>query len=360
MKARFLALIVAVLMVGSMATGCGTPAAGPADKTQEQVSTSAVSEQPAQTQETKAQELEKLTFRLNYIATGLHAPYYVALEKGYYKEVGLDVTIAEGTGSGTTAKLVGMGTDLIGQSDVASVAAAVTQGIPIRVVCPIYKINGFSIITLEENKISTPKDLEGRKVGITTGDGPSKLWQGVVKANNLDESKVNYVTMGGEAKVGALVSGQVDAILAGADNDAIQVKEMGKNVKVLRFAEVGVPTVGLSLIASNNAIKSNTETIRKFISASLKGWDDARKDPDGAITIMKKYIPALEVNVARGGLDAAIGSLFTDSSKTISDVSKEEWETSIQLLRDYMGLDDSFPADTFYTTECMPTELPAK
>lgn len=338
MKTRFVALIMAIMMIVAM-TACGTPAAQPTDKTQ---------------------ELEKLTFRLNYIATGLHAPYYVALEKGYYKEAGLDVTIAEGTGSGTTAKLVGMGTDMIGQSDLASVAAAVTQGIPIRVVCPIYKINGFSIITLGENGINTPKDVEGKKVGITTGDGPSKLWQGVVKANNIDESKVNYVTMGGEAKVGALVTGMVDATLGGADNDAIQVSEMGKNVKVLRFAQFGVPTVGLSLIASNNAIKNNTETIRKFIAASLKGWDDARKDPDGAITTMKKYIPVLEVKVARGGLDAAIASLFTDSSKTISDVSKEEWETSIKLLKDYMGLDDTFPADTFYTTECMPTKLPAK
>lgn len=358
MKSRLVGLIIATLMIVVMAAGCGTSA--PSGTSDTQVSQTAENGQAAPSQETAPQELEKVTFRLNYLASGLHAPFYVALEKGYYKEAGLDVTIAEGTGSGTTAKLIGMGTELVGFSDFASIAAAVSQGIPIQVVCPVYKINGFAIITLEENGISSPKDLEGKKVGIATGDGPSKLWQAVVKANSIDESKVNYVTMGGESKVTALVTGQVDAILAGADNDAIEVKEKGFNVKVLRFADCGAPTVGLSILAGRDAIAEKPETIKKFISASLKGWDDARKDPDGAIAIMQKYFPELNVQTARGGLDAAIASLFTESSKTMGDVSAEEWEVSIQLLRDYMGLDDSFPADVFYTTACMPAELPAK
>ena len=350
MKKQTAVLLVSVLLVLSMAvTGCG---AGAANAPEPAAAAPAANETP--------QELEKFTFRLNYTATGLHAPYYLALDKGYYKEVGLDVTIGEGTGSGTTAKLVGMGTDMIGQVDAASVATAVSQGIPVRVVCPIYKFNGFSIVTLEENGISSPKDLEGKKVGITTGDGPSKLFEGVVKANDVDVSKINFITMDANAKVASLVNGQVDAVLAGADNDAVQVKNMGKNVKVLRYAEFGVPTVGLSIIASNDVIKENPETVRKFIAASLKGWDEARRNPDEAVAIMQKYIPTLQTNVGRAGLDAALASLFTESSKTISDVSPEEWEVSTQLLRDYMGLDDSFPADAFYTYDCMPEELPAK
>jgi len=356
MKKVLTLLLLASMVIGLVACSSGTTTPATTTATVA-AATTAVATTAA---ETTSQKLEKVTFRLNYIATGLHAPYYVALEKGYYKDLGLDVTIAEGTGSGTTAKLVGMGTDLVGQSDAASVAAAASQGIPIRVICPIYKFNGFSIVTLEENGISSPKDLEGKKLGITTGDGPSKLWEGVVKANDVDESKITYVTMGGEAKVGALVTGKVDAILGGADNDAVQVTAQGKNVKVLRYADFGVPTIGLSIIAGNEAIKNNPETLKKFIEASLKGWDDARKDPDGAIVIMQKYIPTLETKTGRAGLDAALASLFTESSKTISDVSPADWEKSTQLLRDYMGLDASFPADTFYTTECMPAVLPAK
>lgn len=360
MKSRFIALIIAVMLLAAIATGCGTPTATSTDSTEAQETQSAQSEVTAAPQETAAPELEKITFRLNYLASGLHAPFYVALDKGYYTEQGLDVTIAEGTGSGTTAKLIGMGTELVGFSDFASIAAAVTQGIPVQVVCPIYKINGFAIITLDENGINSPKDLEGKSVGFATGDGPSKLWQAVVKANNIDETKVNYVTMGGESKVTALITGQVDAILAGADNDAIEVKEKGFNAKVLRFADYGAPTVGLSILASRDAIEDKSETIQRFIAATLKGWEDARNDPDGAIAIMQKYYPDLNVATARGGLDAALASMFTDSSKTMADVSPEEWETCIQLLRDYMGLDGSFPADVFYTTVCLPDELPAK
>ncbi|TAH72735.1 MAG: hypothetical protein EWM47_03515 [Anaerolineaceae bacterium] len=305
-------------------------------------------------------ELIPVSFRLNYTASGLHAPFYMALEKGYYEEVGLDVTMGEGTGSGTTAKLVGTGSDDIGLVDSASVGSSIAAGIEIKIVAPIYAVNGFGVITLEENGINTPKDLEGKKVGIATGDGPSKLFAAVAGASGVDESKINFVTMDSNSKVTSLINGQVDAVLGGADNEAVRIKNMGYNVKVLRHSDNGAPTVGLSVIASETYIANNQETIKKFITATMRAWNEARDNPDGAVDYILDDFPTMDRKTAVGGLEVALSSLFTESSKTLGDLSVSDWEKCRDLLVEYMGIDDSLKATDLYTFECLPDNLPAR
>lgn len=306
------------------------------------------------------EKLTPVTFRFNYIATGVHVPYYVALEKGYYKEVGLDVTIGEGTGSGTTAKLVGMGNDMIGLSDMASIASAVTQGIPIKAICPILKITPWGVITLEENGINEPKDIEGKKIGVTLGDGPYKTFEAFVNANNIDINKVELVAMDGNAKPAALFNGSVHGILAGGDNDLLQVRKLGGNAKIIAYGDYGAALPGICLISGNQLIKENPDLLRRFISATMKGFEDAHNDVEGGVDIMLKYVPTIDRDLCREGWLAHMNYLFTESSKTVADMTKEEWEGSIDILRKYMGIDPSFPYEAFYTQEVMPDKLPAR
>ncbi len=308
----------------------------------------------------KKEELIPVSFRLNYTASGLHAPFYMALEKGYYEEVGLDVTMGEGTGSGTTAKLVGTGSDDIGLVDSASVASAVAAGIEIKIVAPVYAVNGFGIITLEENGINTPKDLEGKKVGIATGDGPSKLFAAVAGATGVDESKISYVTMDSNSKVTSLIEGQVDAVLGGADNEGVKLKNMGHNAKVLRYSENGAPTVGLSIIASDDYIKKNPETIKKFITATMRAWDEARGNAEEVVNYILDDFPTMDRNTAIGGLEVALASLFTEDAKTLGGLSEADWEKCRDLLVEFMGIEASVKATDLYTFECLPDDLPKR
>lgn len=349
MKKRFLALSLVLAMMIAL-VGCGS--SGNAD-TQE-------SEGTQQEEGTSDGELIDVSFRLNYTAAGLHVPFYYALEKGYYEEVGLNVTIGEGTGSGTTAKLVGAGDDDLGLVDSASVASAVAEGIPIKIVCPIYAVNGFAGITLADSGIQTPKDLEGKKVGITTGDAPSNLFSAVEAANGIDDSKINYVTMDSNAKVTSLINGSVDCILGGADDQAITLQNMGKEVTVMRWSENGAATVGLSIVASNDMIANNPEVVEKFISASMRAWNECREDSSEAVEIFMKQFPTLDQAVVEGSLAVAIDSLFAGDSETLGDVSEEDWNTCRDLLVNYLGVNESVQATDIYTYDCLPDDLPAR
>lgn len=333
MKKRFAVLTMAAAMVVSMAGTAGAADAG---------------------------ALTPVSFRLNYTAAGLHVPFYYALEKGYYEEAGLDVTIGEGTGSGTTAKLVGTGDDELGLVDSASVASAVAQGIPVKVVCPVYAVNGFAAITLADSGIAVPKDLEDKKVGITTGDAPSNLFAALEAANDIDDTKISYVTMDSNAKVTSLINGDVDAILGGADDQAITLRNMGKEVTVIRYSDNGAATVGLSIVASDKMIEENEEIVEKFISASMKAWDECREDSTEAVEIFMKQFPTLDQAVVEGSLEVALDSLFAEDSETLGDVSEDDWNACRDLLVNYLGVDESIQAEDLYTYACLPEELPAR
>ena len=333
MKKRFAALTMAAAMAMSMAGMAGAADEG---------------------------ALTPVSFRLNYTAAGLHVPFYYALEKGYYEEVGLDVTIGEGTGSGTTAKLVGTGEDDLGLVDSASVASAVAQDIPIKIVCPVYAVNGFAAITLADSGIAVPKDLEDKKVGITTGDAPSNLFAALEAANEIDDSKISYVTMDSNAKVTSLINGDVDAILGGADDQAITLQNMGKEVNVIRYSDNGAATVGLSIVASDSMIEENGETVEKFISASMKAWNVCREDSAEAVEIFMQKFPTLDQAVVEGSLSVALDSLFAEDSETLGDVSEEDWNACRDLLVNYLGVDESIQAEDIYTYACLPEDLPAR
>ena len=333
MKKRFAALTMAAAMAMSMAGMAGAADEG---------------------------ALTPVSFRLNYTAAGLHVPFYYALEKGYYEEVGLDVTIGEGTGSGTTAKLVGTGEDDLGLVDSASVASAVAQDIPIKIVCPVYAVNGFAAITLADSGIAVPKDLEDKKVGIATGDAPSNLFAALEAANEIDDSKISYVTMDSNAKVTSLINGDVDAILGGADDQAITLQNMGKEVNVIRYSDNGAATVGLSIVASDSMIEENGETVEKFISASMKAWNECREDSAEAVEIFMQKFPTLDQAVVEGSLSVALDSLFAEDSETLGDVSEEDWNACRDLLVNYLGVDESIQAEDIYTYACLPEDLPAR
>lgn len=307
-----------------------------------------------------AEKLTDVSFRLNYIATGVHVPYYYALDHGIFEKYGLNVTIGEGTGSGNTATLIGTGADDIGLSDLSSVASAVAQGIPIKICAPILQMSSFGVITLEGNGIKEPKDLEGKKVGMTIGDGPFKFFDAFCAANGIDKTKLEMVAMDGNTKPAALFNGSVDAVLAGVDNDALQVKALGGNVLCLPYGDWGAAIPGIGIIANEEMMKNHPETITKFISAVGEAFTLASQDIDGGVESMLKYVTTMDPDLCRAGWIAHMSLCFHKTSTHLFDLSDEVWAQSIDILRQYAGIDPSIPYDRFYTKAFLPAELPAR
>src|SRR5581483_7895564 len=140
---------------------------------------------------------EKASLRLNWLIYGFHAPFYLGIDKGYYQAEGIDLEIGEGKGSASAVQVVGAKGDTFGLSDGASIINGIAKGARIKAVMGIMNTTPFAIIAREDSGIRTIKDIEGKTIAATAGEAGLTIMPALVKANKLDEAKLNFLRVDG-------------------------------------------------------------------------------------------------------------------------------------------------------------------
>jgi NitT/TauT family transport system substrate-binding protein len=268
----------------------------------------------------KASAEDKVALSLDWVVNGTHAGYFVAKEKGFYKDAGLDVTISRGFGSGDTVKRVANGSATFGIADSgAIIAARANDDIPVRMVAMIYDRSSLGLIYLKQSGITSPKDLEGRKLGRSASGASVNMLPGFFKANNVDRSKITEVVIDGALFLPMLMSGQVEAVTEQAINIGRfkkAAKDTGKEALAMRYADYGLTTYGNALIASASTVQDKPDLVKRFTEATLKGNAYAIDHPDEAISILRTSNPEVE---AEGATDEL---MVLKETETTPDVAK--------------------------------------
>jgi NitT/TauT family transport system substrate-binding protein len=305
-----------------------------------------------------AQGKRDVSFRLDWIYQGPHAGFVVAHDKGYYTEVGLNVDMGPGKGSGSTAQLVASKAAQIGFADGFVVGNGVSKGMNIRTVAAIYRRNPTAVVVLENSDIKTPKDLEGKSIGITPGSAQFLQFPAFVKGCGLDGGKIRVINMDAAATPPALISGQVPAIAGFAQGQAPSVEVRG-NVKtrVFWFADCGVNAVSNGIIVHNDFIKEEPELIRAFVAASLKGFIYGRQHPDEMIATLKKYAPTIDPVIARREAEWSWQVWVTPNTagKPLGWSSDKDWAETVSVLKQYGGVTSPLEASALFTNDFVPS-----
>jgi NitT/TauT family transport system substrate-binding protein len=295
-----------------------------------------------------------VTFQLNWTAGGSNAGFAAAVGEGYYKAVGLDVTIVQGNGSGNTAQLVAAGRAQVAYADAVAVSQLIAKGAPMKIVSTIYQSNPNEVMALKKTGIKSVKDLAGKKVGIPSASSQATMLPLFLKANGLKESDLTLMNMPVASMVPSLLQGQVDAVLGSMDAYQIQAESQGAQLDIYTFADYGVPTVSTSIFASNSYIKDNPEVLKKFIAASLKGWSFALDNPAKSIKDLKAVFPDLDEKLATAEL-AAITSLFcSGGAQYIGKAEDAHWTRTQDLLSEVKLLPAGQDPKSYYTNEYLP------
>jgi NitT/TauT family transport system substrate-binding protein len=298
--------------------------------------------------------LTPVTFQLNWVAGGANAGFAAAVAEGFYKEVGLDVTLVQGNGSGNTAQLVASGRAQIAYADAVAVSQLIAKGAPMTIVSTIYQSNPNEVSALKKTGIKSIKDLVGKKVGVPSGSSQTTMLPLFLKANNLKESDLTLMNMPPTAMVPSLLQGQVDAILGSMDAYQIQLEAQGAQLDNYRFADYGVPTVSTSIFANTTYVKENPEIVRKFIAASLKGWSFALDNPEKTVKDLKVVFPELNEKLAAAEL-AAITPLFcSGGAKYIGKAEDAHWTRTQELLSEVKLLPAGQDPKSYYTNDYLP------
>ncbi len=304
--------------------------------------------------------LTHVTVTLNFLAGAPNSGFMVAKEKGYYADQGLDVTIQEGQGSNSTASIVAGGKSEFGYADGPSGITVASQGGDLINIGPILQTNGFSVMSLKSSNIKKISDLKGKSVALQPGTAQASLFNAVLAANHVDPKSVNIVNLDPSALVASLLKGSVDAITAGADTQAVQLRDQGADINEILYRDAGVPTVGLSMLTQASYAKAHPDIVKAFVAASLKGWDAARKDQAAAAeTVAKQFPNGAQVSSIKEQFAVDAKLLCAPGSKGLGEVPDKNWKTTYDLMVQYLQLPTTKPITAYYTTDYLPAKVPS-
>src|SRR5260221_9026549 len=234
-----------------------------------------------------------IKFSLDFKFEGPSAPFLVAIDKGYFKAEGLDVTIDSAAGSVEPINRVASGTYDMGIADINSLIKFrdANPSTPIRSVFMFYNKPAFAIVGRKSRGVSKPKDLEGKVLGAPPPDGAYAQWKIFVQANGIDASKVKIEAVGFPVREPMLQNGQVDAITGFSFSSFINLKSMGvptDDIVVMLMADYGVNLYGNTIIVNPKFAAEKPEAVKGFLRAFVKGLKDTIKDPSTAVDAVIK------------------------------------------------------------------------
>ena len=298
---------------------------------------------------------DAVSFRLNWYLGGLHVPFYYGKERGIYTAEGIDLTINEGRGSANTVQVVAAGSDTFGLADSSSVILAATKGADVKSVMSLLNSTGFSVVSLAEAGIKTPKDLEGKSMAVTAGDPLGQLFQALAAVNKVDTSKITLIQVDPAAKVVTVLEKRADALLGGADDQYFLIKQKGMQPAALRFSEWGANIVGMTIMTRTELVKSNPDLIRRFVRATAKSWEEAKKNPGAAVDAALKAKPDLNRQSTLEQLMVDIELLDSKNSKgRVGWGAQADWDQTLMLLKQYRELKTDLAWTAFHTNEFVP------
>jgi NitT/TauT family transport system substrate-binding protein len=300
---------------------------------------------------TPVRALDNVSLRLNWQILGMHTPFYLGVERGFYKDEGIDLRISEGRGGGATAQAIGANSDTFGFVDGGTVVVSAVRGVPIRTVMSLMNRGIFAIVAREDAGINKPKDLEGKSIAATAGDALTQLLPAVIKYNNLDRDKIKIVNVDAASKVITVLEKRADALLGSVDAQSFDMAAKGVKSTMLSYDEIGVPLVGLTVVANEDTIKSSPDLIKRFIRATQKSYQLAIKDPYAAVDAARKIKPEINREVCKDQLEISLAHVSSPNTegKPLGWGSEKDWSQMLALLKEYQNLPTERTGDSFFT-----------
>lgn len=238
-----------------------------------------------------AQDLTKASLRLKWLAAAQFAGYYVAKDKGWYAEEGLDLTINPGGPNIIGENLVGAGTDTFGHAGgAASLLQARSKDLPIIGIGMMFQETPYRLVALPKSGITDFNDFRGKTIS-TWFTGPQFIVQGLVKSQGIPLDEVTIQAQA--ASMEPFLQGQVDIATVTTYNELQVLRRQGvTDLSIFNPADVGINLPNEALIVNETFAADNPKLVQGFLNASLRGWVHAIENPSEAIDILMKSVPS--------------------------------------------------------------------
>lgn len=300
-------------------------------------------------------QLRKITIGLGYIPDIQFAPFYVAKERGFFREAGLDVTFQQGFET-DVLKLLGSGAISFGVAGGDEVLVARSQGVPLVYIATWYQQYPVSVVALEKANIKRVEDLRGRTVGVPGRFGAT--YTGLLALLDSAGMKVADLQIRevGFNQVQALTQGQVEAVVGYTNNEPVQLRALGTPITTINvFDQVHLATNGL--ITDEKTQRDDPALVRAVTQAFVRGLQYSLDHPDDAVTLSLPSIPgAAEKRDQVQAVWAATLPLMQGgpADKPIGYCDPAVWTASRDLLQRLGLLGGTVSLEQTYTNNFLP------
>ena len=297
-------------------------------------------------------ELEPVTLQLPWLTQAQFAGYYVALDKGWYQEEGIDLSIKPGGPDISPVDNVVNGFADFGVSLLPDVIVAIQNGQPVISIAQIQQSNGLLLLAKKSSGIETPQDFTGHSVGVWLGSWEAQF-QALIQRENISAQDFDLVSQG--FSMAPFLNDELDVASAMIYNEYQTVLESGlkpEDVNIINYADYGLDFPGDALFTRTDLIKENPDLVMRMLRASLKGWQYAVEHPAEAADIVLKYDKTgLQTKQHQLSMMTEIAKLVQVSIRPLGYTDRADVRRTIETLYTYGVLDKRLQPEDVYTLQ---------
>ncbi|HEV7433494.1 MAG TPA: ABC transporter substrate-binding protein [Pseudorhizobium sp.] len=302
-------------------------------------------------------------FTLDWKFEGPAAGFLLAVDKGYFKDEGLDVTIDSGNGSVEAIPRVSTGTYQMGFGDINSLIKFLDEdpSQKVKAVMMVYERPTFAVVGRKSLGVTQdPKSLEGKTLGAPPPDGAFAQWKAFKEVAGIDDSNITIESIGFPVREPMLAQGDVDAVFGFAFSVILNLKAQGiedDDIATILMAENGLNLYGNAVLVNSDFAAENPEAVKGFLRALAKGFADAVANPEEGVAAVLKRNETLNSDIELQRLNMANAMNIKTPYVTengFGGVDMERLGASIDTLKVSMGLKGNVAADQVFDSSYLP------
>lgn len=304
---------------------------------------------------------DDVRLRLNWMYYGSHAGFALGKDAGFYDEAGIDIDIRSGNGSSSAHRLVANGDSDFAYGSCGALISLASQGAEIISVAVIDAMGAEAVIVRPDSGVKSIEDLKGKTILTTANAGVNTFFPIVLANAGLSEEDVNVTNVPDGALVSAYLQGSGDAvgILGGLDDKPAEIRANGGEDPILfPYSDYGVDQVGYCISTRKELVESNPDLVNRFVDATVKAYSETEADPDRAVAAIADIVGGTMAEdegkaQSRSVLDVTLGLLYSgaNADKKLGYNVPSDWESMVNLMKEYNDLDPNADPASFYTNE---------
>jgi len=298
---------------------------------------------------------EPLSLTLDWTPFGVHAPVFLAAQKGWLKDAGLDVSIRDGKGSTSTLQILAAGTTDVGFVQLASMVAAIEQGLTVTSIAGFVRAGDNGFVVPIDSPIKEPKDFIGKRIAFPLGGSSSALMDAFWRSVGLTRGQMTLIGVDSSAIASTYIAGAADAAVSPVTS-LLPIVQGQRPSRAIPYAQFGlrVPAYGLSVRVDE--VASRTADLGKLVQVLSRAWQyvaDGHVDEGVDAIIQQRPNEKLDRAIMIAQIRETLKLVMTPTTegKPIGWQSEEDWRSALTVLKNAGVIKTERPLSAYYTKQ---------